>query len=438
MVSKNTDISIRELLKEYNAATSSHRKVFCAAPWNSLRIGMDGSVYACNHNSHYILGHYPDQSLMDIWKGKSIKALRKHLKHHDFSLGCGLCGDDILQHRFAQGSFVMFDRFPVKKMPSMLDFRLSNACNLKCIMCSGLSSTAHQSNSKTTVDFGADFLKQLDAFIPHLHTARFIGGEPLAIPVYYDIWERIIDQNPQCNIVIQTNGTIVNERVQRLAATGNVHFSISLDSLQQDVYEQIRIGARFEEVMKNIGYFSENAVARNRDLVLCFCPMRNNYQEIPQFIRFANQHKALICLNRFLYPAKLALWSLSSDEITTIQRSLHSTAEVANTQHQEQNQQFYNDFLSLLGEWQKEAIIREQHIPSEEEKQSLFSTFRKAAELDDSHKEKIDKILCIPDQKKLYFYLKPLLHAYSLKLFFDFLDTADTEKIIDDIATLSI
>jgi MoaA/NifB/PqqE/SkfB family radical SAM enzyme len=423
--------------QQYRSGKSIKIKRFCSGPFVSMRIGIDGSVYACNHNSQQVLGKYPEQTLMQIWQGKPIQELRDHLANHDFSLGCSLCEDDILQGRFAQGSFVMFDRFPEQYMPSMLDFRLSNACNLKCIMCSGLSSSSFGHRSKEqTVQFDASFLKQLEDFIPHLHTARFIGGEPLAIPIYYEIWEMIIDLNPACNIVIQTNGTILNDRVKFLSEKGKVHFSISIDSLEPEAYQQIRVGAVLDKVLPNIQFFADNARLKNRDLVLCFCPMRLNYKELPSFLHYANQHDALVCLNRFLYPANLAIWSLPSKEIEVIRTYLATVDYTPIKPHEQQNHQYYLDYLSLLDEWIVEARIRENSEPTTMEQQQLFSKFRLGANTSPALLE-MTAILEYPDQGALYFYLKPLLHAYSLKTFFDFLDTADVEKIHDDLKSVS-
>lgn len=426
------------IFKKFQKTRNNPVSCFCNAAFVSMRIGIDGKVYACNHNSNFVLGQFPQQTLLEIWQGKQMRLLRKHLRYNDFSLGCGVCKEDAEKLRFDSASFSHFSRYPIGNMPSMLDFRLSNACNLKCIMCSGLSSSSFGEGSRNNTEiFDARFLDQLEVFIPHLHTARFIGGEPLAIPVYYDIWERIIARNPKCNIVIQTNGTILNERVKLLAEQGNVHFSVSIDSLQQDAYEQIRLGAKLPQVLSNIDFFSENARLRKREFVLCFCPMRSNYSEIPAFIAFANQKLSLICLNRFLYPAKLALWSLPSTEIARIISSFKETSFAPIKLHEQQNHQLFLEFLSLLNEYLGDAKAREQQVPTQDEIFSLFTQFRLGAANNPSRLQIIEHILAFPNQKAVYFYLKPVLHAYSLQLFFDFLDTADAEKIIEDIQSVS-
>jgi sulfatase maturation enzyme AslB (radical SAM superfamily) len=386
-----------------------------------------------------VLGRFPKESLMEIWKGKPIKKLRHHIKKHDFELGCGLCKDDILNGRFTQGSFGLCDHFPVKKMPSMLDFRLSNECNLKCVMCSGLSSSAFidDSHDKSAI-FGEDFLDQLSAFIPHLHTARFIGGEPFAIKIYYRIWEMIIDKNPQCNIVVQTNGTLLNDKIKELASRGKFHFSVSIDSFQKEQYEKIRVNASFEKVMSNIDFISKYCRENERNFILSFCPMRGNYHELRAFIDFANHHNALICINRFLFPANLAIWSLSSNEIMKIQSSLKKFSPASSEINEIKNRNFFVDYLDQLQEWINEANIRESSLPDEIEIEKLFTELRRAADFRNDLSEKMTALLNYPDQNVLYWFLKPVLHGYSMKLFLDFLEMTEIAFVFQDMGAINM
>ncbi|MGQ9846026.1 MAG: hypothetical protein ACUVQP_00805 [Bacteroidales bacterium] len=45
-------------------------------------------------------------------------------------------------------------------------------------------------------------LDKINPLIVNLKKARFYGGEPLLIPIYKKIWNRIIETNPHCNILI--------------------------------------------------------------------------------------------------------------------------------------------------------------------------------------------------------------------------------------------
>lgn len=399
-----------------------------------MRIGLQGSVYACNHNISFSLGKFPEKSLVDIWKGKPIKKLRRLLRHNDFSLGCTMCEEDAINERFGAASFTLFDRYKADQWPVMLDFRLSNSCNLQCIMCSGLSSSQFFQQSEPIKNvFDETFLNQLDAFIPHLDTARFIGGEPFAIPVYFEIWERIVKSNPECKIIVQTNATILNDRVRQLAERGNFHFSVSLDSLNKETYEAIRRNANFNQVMDHIRFFANYSKTGQRDFVLCFCPMRMNYHEIPAFIDFSNKMDALICLNRFFYPARLAVWSLKTEEISEIFDTLSSYQPDENTTTSANNAGFFRDYMNLLQQWIIQAEQRESQNISQDDVAALTGPLLELATNEEELFIKVQKIADFPDLQKLYWYLKPVRDYYNPQLFFDFLNTSDINKVMEDI-----
>jgi sulfatase maturation enzyme AslB (radical SAM superfamily) len=61
--------------------------------------------------------------------------------------------------------------------------------------------------------------------------------KPLPFDLYYDLWEMLIQENPRCKIVIQTNGTYLNERIRDVLSRGNFQIGVSLDSLEKQKFE---------------------------------------------------------------------------------------------------------------------------------------------------------------------------------------------------------
>ena len=60
-----------------------------------------------------------------------------------------------------------------------------------------------------------NFVQQLEEFIPHLKELRFNGGEPFLINEVFKIFEKVEKLNPKLKIVIATNGTVVNYKVNQ-------------------------------------------------------------------------------------------------------------------------------------------------------------------------------------------------------------------------------
>jgi radical SAM protein with 4Fe4S-binding SPASM domain len=101
-------------------------------------------------------------------------------------------------------------------------------------------------------------------------------------------------------IVITTNGVLINRRLARLFIETRVdEISISLDSLKKEVYEALRVNARFESVMGAIAILNEakercNTTIPRLNLTPNFS--RRNIKELPSFIRFAEEKKIDVVL----------------------------------------------------------------------------------------------------------------------------------------------
>ncbi len=170
--------------------------------------------------------------------------------------GCKICSADIDMGAFQEVRAKHFDTLPRHRThPTMMEFLLTNICNLECVMCQGeFSSLIRQNREKLppiAEVYDDAFIEQLREFIPHLHEARFSGsGEAFLIEANYKIWEMIIALNPKCKTMVQTNGTVCNSRVKDILSRGNFQIGVSLDSLNKEVFEAIRPRAKFERVME--------------------------------------------------------------------------------------------------------------------------------------------------------------------------------------------
>jgi len=68
------------------------------------------------------------------------------------------------------------------------------------------------------------------------HFRADLSSKPVGFVQYYDIWDLIIRKNPKCEIVVQTNATVLNNRIKNLLETGNFKISISIDSYFSCIY----------------------------------------------------------------------------------------------------------------------------------------------------------------------------------------------------------
>ena len=237
-------------------------------------------------------------------------------------------------------------------MPKVMEFEISNVCNLECSMCNGYWSSAIRANREKLPPlkspYDEDFVKQLEAFIPHLQEAKFLGGEPFLIKTYYQIWDLIIRLNPGITVSITTNGTILNPRIKEILEQLRVRIVMSIDSLDEENYERIRVNAKFEQVMENFHYFRDYAKRKNIGMSIAVCPMQSNWREMPRLLDFCNEQDAYLYFNTVLRPKEASLMLMGSEVLQTVIDHLRSAQLKQDTDVHIHNNGAYLDLIKQL------------------------------------------------------------------------------------------
>jgi molybdenum cofactor biosynthesis enzyme MoaA len=289
----------------------------------------EGNVAPC----WLLVGHLDTwsstRSIKDIWFGDKFTEYRENLKNGIFNSECRVCKQKIDADTWPLA--MAYDGFTVKEYPTMLELELSNQCNLECIMCEGrLSSGIRKNRDKLppmAQIYNDEFVEQLKEFIPHLEELRFNGGEPFAQKIVYDICMLVAELNPTLRINIATNGTVYNKQVREILAKCNISLNISIDSLNKTNYESIRINGNFDALMENFQTFNKYCKDNNRGLSVMVNPMVNNWNEMPEFVKFTTMHKVNLWYNTIHHPVNLSLWKLSSKELEVILQTLQPQVE---------------------------------------------------------------------------------------------------------------
>lgn len=334
---------------------------FCFAPSINMYFAQDGTVRLCCHNMEYSIGKYPDQSISEIWNSEAAKKVRQDMREYKLYEGCSICKADIDAGAYEEVRARHFDSLPQhSSYPTMMEFLLTNTCNLECIMCKGEFSSLIRQNREglpaIPKAYNDLFIEQLAEFIPYLHETRFSGsGEAFLIEDNYKIWDMIIRLNPKCVIMVQTNGMVLNSRIKEFLSRGNFQIGVSLDSLKKEVFETIRPHAKFKRVIENIQYFSEYCKSKMIKFSIAMCVMRQNYTELADFVRFANSLSATATFHKVYYPVEHSLRTLSKQELEKVVAHLSETELEGNTRLEQQNKRHYQYIIDSVKEWLKMA-----------------------------------------------------------------------------------
>ncbi len=355
-----------DLVAEYNRwRPAGPGRVLCRAPFTNLFFNRHGGVQACCHNTLGIMGTWPGRSIREIWTGEEARVLRNHLRHHDLSHGCSICMMDLERRLFPEVKAEHFDHFPeAGKFPKAMEFQLDTACNLECIMCSGEFSSAirrHREKGETEKSpYDSRFIVELEPFLPHLSEARFNGGEPFLIGLYPEIWERLIRAAPECDLFVQTNGSVLPGGAREIVRKGKFHFGVSVNSLDKNRLEAIQKNCDHGTVMENIAFFHGECERKQTKLTLSACAMRENWEDLPGILEFANRLGAYMIFHTVTTPTRLSLWNLGSRHLTKIHDHLVRIDFPADTPSRRINRIHYQNLVGLIGMWRDDAIRREE------------------------------------------------------------------------------
>jgi len=286
--------------------------------------------------------------MKDIWFGEKFAEIRDNLKNNVFNSKCAVCKQKIETENWPLA--LAYDGFSIKEYPTLLELELSNQCNLECIMCEGRLSSGIRKNRDRLPPlispYDDSFVEQLKEFIPHLEELRFNGGEPFAQKIVYDICMIVAEIKPDLRINLATNGTVYNKQVQSILDRCNVHLNISIDSLEKETYEAVRVNGNFDMLMRNFVIFREYCHTNKRGLSVMVNPMRNNWKEMPNFLKFCNDNLVYLWYNTIHHPAHLAIWNLPTSELKTIYETLTDTFAQMPTDNNMGNWDKLNHFIN--------------------------------------------------------------------------------------------
>jgi radical SAM protein with 4Fe4S-binding SPASM domain len=331
------------------------KSIFCYVPFNSLTFSFSGKVFACSYNRSVQLGQYPDQSIDQIWMSEEAKQLRTHMRNNDLDYGCQHCKYFFEKGKFSNLKPLVFDKYYKNigaSFPQVMEFELSNECNLECQMCVGeVSSRIRKNRDKLPpipMPYDDKFLEQLAKYIPYLKEAKFYGGEPFLISIYYKIWDLIKELNPRLPLFVITNGSHWNNKIEKLIHDLDFDIAVSIDAVDKDIVEGIRKNIQHEKLMLNIKRFSDVCRKKGKYLSLSFTVQKDNWRELPKVIELCNEVDAFIFVSYLERPSKFSIAEYSSSELTEVLDFMKTISLPKNTPKERHNHRCFEDFKKFI------------------------------------------------------------------------------------------
>ena len=133
--------------------------------------------------------------------------------------------------------------------PKTVVIDLVSVCNIRCPMCSVPPDIASDFTNKKHIDLELfkEIIDGLDGYVTDL--SLVYSGEPLLHPQFADIVDYVKDKY---YILTISNGTVIKGKRLATLCNGVDYLQFSFDGNSKESYEKYRVGAKFEEVRKNI------------------------------------------------------------------------------------------------------------------------------------------------------------------------------------------
>lgn len=252
-------------------------KNWCSAPWGHVAVEPDGEVHPCCYSNRN-MGSIKNSNFEDVWNGPEFKKLRLELLTNQRPRGCEKCfhqedlGVTSLRYHhnkrnWARNIFKSLDQYTkidgsvsdVKLYD--VDLRMTNKCNMACIMCSPAFSSKWSTELKQDKKFLTVFKdnkKFIDKHLNSLKSIYFAGGEPLIMDEHWYILEKLKNHNKNNAIDLRYNTNMSVLRYKDFYIkdywenwNGNVSVGMSIDAVGEH-FDYIRYGAKWEQVKNNI------------------------------------------------------------------------------------------------------------------------------------------------------------------------------------------
>ena len=313
---------------------------FCIRPFNSALIKTNGNIRVCCRikDTDIVDFNINRNNIKEWWNSDYIKNLRKKFLNNEKPNECITCWNEedagIVSHRIRSNheykifftnnhqKYLKLLKKENLQFPEDIEINLTNLCNLKCQMCSGVDSSkllvennklGFEKLKQKEYEFNIKNFKKIKEILNHdISLINLRGGEPFLDKKILNLIELLIKNKKSNNIKlhITTNGTICNEKIINLLKNfKDITIMFSLESTGS-YNDYIRYPSSWNNIKENILNFQKlknvypyiNTVVQNLNILY-----------LEELITFAYDNKIFIKFSKLAGPKYLEYTNLPLD-----------------------------------------------------------------------------------------------------------------------------
>jgi len=171
--------------------------------------------------------------------------------------------------------------------PRYIEIETVNACNARCPMCTIADWQRHTPTMKDDL-----FKRIADEIIEHRDVVKRVGlfrdGEPLLDKKLPKRVAMLMDGGVKMTSICTNVSLLTEERSRALLEAGLGLIILSIDSLDKEVFESIRVRLKLEEVLENAHKFIElrDQIRPETQIYMRMIRQESNYDEWPTYEAF--------------------------------------------------------------------------------------------------------------------------------------------------------
>ena len=176
---------------------------------------------------------------------------------------------------FLNEAEILEKKIILKSKPRRMVVSITNRCNLRCLMCG--------QHFEQQYDIGENAYNFVRNTIPYLEEVKWQGGEVFLFNKFNELVE--LCNKYKVYQLIATNGLLINEKNIKLFLGDNIHLHFSIDAVDKETYERIRVGANYNSLLNSLELVKK--YVRKENKIMAFVVMNLNYKQIKEAIYFA-------------------------------------------------------------------------------------------------------------------------------------------------------